>query len=124
MLTPRQRVLLETDTTRQRAEQLLKALLAAQDECERVTSMTMRSDPIKSVTGSSAIETAIASTRRMIETLDRATNDARRSLEEPDQAFMDTPPAPPVRANGNGAKPHAPEVTIKGWPRDGVANWV
>jgi hypothetical protein len=72
MSTNRQTVLLETLAARQRAAELLKTLEQAQAECEGCLKQDERQDLIKTLTGKSSIESAIAQTRRMIEMLDRA----------------------------------------------------
>ena len=77
-----QRVMLETTATRDRAEALLEGLLRAKDETERERERLNRVDHMKELTGQSSIETAITSTRRMIETLNRSIRDARRELDE------------------------------------------
>jgi hypothetical protein len=89
MRTTRQQVLIETHAARQRAIELLKSLQQAQTECEAHLKADQRADVVKAVTGQSSIEAAIASTRRMIETLDRAVEDARNSLVEPDHDVLD-----------------------------------
>lgn len=89
MRTTRQQVLLETHAARQRAAELLKSLQCAQIECENHLKADQRADVVKSVTGRSSIEAAIASTRRMIETLDRALEDARNTLCDADQDLLD-----------------------------------
>lgn len=89
MRTTRQQVLLETHAARQRAADLLKTLQAAQMECEGQLKADQRADVVKVVTGQSSIEAAIVSTRRMIETLDRALEEARNSLCDADQDLLD-----------------------------------
>lgn len=68
----RDRLLAETSRRRKQAEALLRSLTAAKSECERQLERFQRSDAMQSVTGRSALDTAIAQTRRMIECLDRA----------------------------------------------------
>lgn len=89
MRTTRQQVLLETHAARQRAAELLKSLQSAQAECEGQLKADQRADVVKMVTGQSSIEAAIVSTRRMIETLDRALEEARNSLCDADQDLLD-----------------------------------
>lgn len=76
MSTSRQTVLLETLAARQRAAELLKTLEQAQVECEGCLKKEARQDLIKTLTGKSSIESAIAQTKRMIEMLDRALGEA------------------------------------------------
>jgi hypothetical protein len=73
-----EQVLEETRTTRARAVELLQALERANAECERHVDRVLHPDSLKRVTGRSAMDNAIASTRRMIESLDRAIDEARR----------------------------------------------
>lgn len=80
-LPPPERVLKETQQTRERAVQLLRTLERAHAECERHVDRVLHPDSMKRVTGRSAMENAIASTRRMIESLDRAIESARRETE-------------------------------------------
>jgi acyl-CoA reductase-like NAD-dependent aldehyde dehydrogenase len=101
--TTRQNVLLETLAARQRAEELLKTLQQAQLECEGQLKAEQRQDAMKQVTGKSSLETAIASTRRMIEMLDRALEEARASLADDDR------PEPARPENG---RPEAPRVEV------------
>ena len=83
MSTSRQTVLLETLAARQRAAELLKTLEQAQTECEGCLKKDERPDLIKTLTGKSSIESAIAQTRRMIEMLDRALGEAGADTSTP-----------------------------------------
>lgn len=69
--TGRERLLAETARRRRQAEALLRSLVAAKRECELQLARFQRSDAMQTVTGRSALDAAIAQTRRMIETLDR-----------------------------------------------------
>lgn len=84
LLTEQQRLLIETNERRARAQELLKSLMRAKSECEEQMNRAQRSDAIKDVTGHSALERAIATTRRMIETLDQAIRDVVRSVSRED----------------------------------------
>lgn len=98
MSSARQQVLVQTLATRQNAERLLTSLLRAQAECDQQLQKEQRSDAMKSVTGSSSLDRAIASTRRMIEQLDRSLEEARKDVsqdEEPEAAAAPPLPAPP-----------------------------
>jgi len=88
-MTTRQHVLLETLAARQRAEELLKQLHQAQAECEGCLKADQRQDAMKQVTGKSSLETAIATTKRMIEMLDRALEEARSAAADEDT--LETP---------------------------------
>lgn len=79
-------VLRESVDARRKAEDLLRGLLAAKSQTEAYLSESGREDPVKRLTGKSAIENAIASTRRMIETLDRAVEQIRQGVSEEDWA--------------------------------------
>lgn len=75
--TPNQ-VLLDTLAMRQNAERILDSLLRARAECDQCLQREQRADPMRSVTGSSSLDRAIVSTRRMIDTLNRAIEEAAR----------------------------------------------
>ena len=68
-------VLSETNATREKAEVLLQGLIEAKTRTESELSKLRRTDAYKAVTGRSALDNAIASTRRMIESLDRTAED-------------------------------------------------
>lgn len=68
----RDHILAESSRRRNQAEALLRSLMNAKSECERQLARFQRSDVMQTVTGRSAIDAAIAQTRRMIESLDRA----------------------------------------------------
>ena len=72
----------ETFRMRQKAEKLLSGLLEAQAEAEKQIAGQKKLDPIKVVTGRSAMENAIASTRRMIVALDQALEIATTAAAE------------------------------------------
>ena len=77
-------VLSRAAMTRQRAEAMLKALQETRREYEAMLRRLNRPDLLKAVTGQSAVEAAIAETRRMIAVLDRALDDL--SPREPSPA--------------------------------------
>lgn len=76
ILTTEQTLAMEASARRDRAEAVLQSLLAAKAECEKQLARFKRPDMIKSVTGQSALDAAIASTKRMIESLNRTMADA------------------------------------------------
>jgi len=78
------RFLLETAARKADAEAVLSSLLAAKLESDRATSRLKRPDPMRAVTGNSAIDRAIVTTRNLIGTLDRALADIRRELAAED----------------------------------------
>jgi acyl-CoA reductase-like NAD-dependent aldehyde dehydrogenase len=82
--TSRQNLLIETHAARQQAEAMLKSLLQAHAECEAQLVSEKRTDPVRTVTGKSSLETAIETTKRMIEALDRAVEEAREIEGETD----------------------------------------
>ena len=71
MTQTQQKMVLEWTVARDDAEGLLRSLLDAKQESEKRLSDLHQSDPFKRATGRSAIDDAIASTQRMIETLNR-----------------------------------------------------
>lgn len=90
-MTERQRILLETTSARDQAEALLRSLLDAKAQSEKRLAELKQSDSVKAVTGRSAMDNAIASTQRMIETLNRALTQMKRDLSDADLAAMDDP---------------------------------
>lgn len=70
-VSQRERLLQDAVARRDHAAAVLESLLAAKAECELELAKGRRTDAIKSVTGKSSLDRAIASTRKMIETLDR-----------------------------------------------------
>lgn len=104
MSSARQQVLLQTLATRQNAEKLLASLLRAQAECDQQLQKEQRSDAMKSVTGASSLDRAIASTRRMIEQLDRSLEQmAKEQAVDADAAGSDSPTEPPAAAGTTSA---------------------
>lgn len=89
----RQQVLIETHTTRQQAGELLRSLEETRRQLEAQLSGERREDVVKTVTGRSSLDAAIAATRRMIEALDRALDEARNGLADEDLDAADAPPA-------------------------------
>jgi hypothetical protein len=82
-MTPaHQKMVLEWTVARDDAEGLLRSLLDAKQESEKRLSDLCQSDPFKRATGRSAIDDAIASTQRMIETLNRNIRESRSFIEE------------------------------------------
>jgi hypothetical protein len=71
------------DYRRQRdeARSLLESLVSAKAECEAHQARFNRPDMFRAVTGRSALDAAIASTRRMIERLDAALERAESQVE-------------------------------------------
>lgn len=83
-MTERQRILLETTIARDKAEALLKGLVDAKSRSEKYLAETNQLDAMKQVTGRSSMDNAIASTRRMIETLNRTLSQLKDQLSDED----------------------------------------
>ena len=89
----RQQILLETTSTRDRAEALLRTLLDYKSQSERNLAEIKQPDAFKSVTGRSALDNAIASTQRMVEALNRVIAQTNKDLTDEDMAVLDEPQA-------------------------------
>ena len=89
----RQQILLETTTTRDRAEALLRTLVDYKSQSERNLAEIKQPDVFKSVTGRSALDNAIASTQRMVEALNRVIAQTNKDLTDEDMAVLDEPQA-------------------------------
>ncbi|MDX9910604.1 MAG: hypothetical protein RBS39_02095 [Phycisphaerales bacterium] len=87
-LTERQRILLQTTAVRDRAEALLRGLMDARERSEKHLAEVGLRDHVKQVTGKSSIDNAIESTRRYIDSLNRAIVDVRRELSDEDMAAL------------------------------------
>lgn len=92
-MTPRQRMVLETTSARDQAEALLRGLLTARERSEQYLVEAKKPDAIRSITGRSAMDNAIASTRRMIDTLNRTLAELTSELTDEDLALLDEDPA-------------------------------
>ena len=77
MTQTQQKMVLEWTVARDDAEGLLRSLLDAKQESEKRMNELHQSDPFKRATGRSAIDDAIASTQRMIETLNRNVRESK-----------------------------------------------
>jgi hypothetical protein len=86
-MTERQRILLETISARDKAESLLRSLVESKGELESHLAAERQRDKFQIVTGRSSIDNAVSSTRRMIETLNRA---IERCREMPDAEMVVT----------------------------------
>lgn len=76
----RQRIILELAERLRKAESVLRSLYEAKQEADRQCREFQRADVMKSVTGTSGIERAIAATTRMVDLLKREISDARKTL--------------------------------------------
>jgi hypothetical protein len=82
---------MDMNVVRDQAEALLRALQDAKVESEKRLTDLKQPDALKAVTGRSAMDNAIASTQRMIETLNRASGDLRRDLTDAELKDLDGP---------------------------------
>lgn len=81
-MSRRQQVLIDTHATREQAAELLRTLEESRKSLEAQLAGEQREDVVKLVTGRSALDQAIADTRRMVESLDRAMSEARNGLSD------------------------------------------
>lgn len=82
-------ILTETAATRQRAEALLRSLLDTKSTAEKSAAVVGTRPTLRGPANTSALDHAIASTQRMIETLDRVMDQAVDELSDDDLAFLD-----------------------------------
>lgn len=78
----------QTAAARQRAQQLLDELIDARAQSESRLAELNRTDILKRVTGKSAMDTAIESTRQMIETFGRIEEELREALTDEDRDLL------------------------------------
>jgi hypothetical protein len=76
MNTAREQALIQTRRTREDAERLLTSLLEAQAGCDAQLAAENRPDLVRKVKGRTSLEEAIEQTRRMIDVLKRAEEEA------------------------------------------------
>lgn len=88
-LSPQQAMLLDMTAARQKAEALLQQLLESKAQSERRLAEIRQPDVLKAVTGRSSLDNAILSTRRTIDTLERALDDVKKDLSEEDLAILE-----------------------------------
>lgn len=79
-MTQRAKILSETADARADAERLLAGLIDARSRSEKRLAELNRADILKSLTGKSALDNAITSTQRMIDSLDRVLGELREQL--------------------------------------------
>lgn len=82
--------LIRAQQARTEAAGILKGLVEAKAACEATLAGENRSDMFKVVAGQSSLESAIAETRRLIESLDRQIDQAVRDLDTEDQDVFAT----------------------------------
>ncbi len=87
-MSERERILQETAAVRDKARSLLQGLIEAKCASEQHLSQINQLDPLKRLTGCSSMDNAISSTRRMIDSLDRAMEQLRTDLTDEDLALM------------------------------------
>ena len=81
-MSDRERILRQTASVRERAEDLLRGLIEAR--ARSATRLPVRRDAYAKVAGHSAIDKAIDSTRKMVETLRWACDQAEQESYPPD----------------------------------------
>lgn len=91
---------IEAAVLRQQADGLLKRLLADRELSEQRLAASGKRDPIKTVTGVTALERAIASTRSMIADMDLLLADLDSGIQ---QELLQQPPDVACAANGVSA---------------------
>ncbi|MEA5557650.1 hypothetical protein VB690_14605 [Nodularia spumigena CH309] len=84
-------MLIETTSARDEAKAFLKALEEAKSQSERHLVEIGQPDHLKLVTGRSAMDNAILSTKRLIETYDRVLGEMKANLSDEDLALLDEP---------------------------------
>lgn len=82
-------ILTETAATRQRAEALLRSLLDTKSAAEKNHAVIGTRPILRGPSNTSAIDNAIASTQRMIDTLDRVMDHAADELSDEDLALLE-----------------------------------
>ena len=86
-MSDRADILSETAQARTDAKRLLQGLIEARAQSEARLAELNRVDILKKLTGTSAMDTAIGSTERMIETLDRVLGEVESKLT-PDELVL------------------------------------
>jgi len=82
--TAKQRMIQDTINRRDEALALLRSLMDAKTISERNLAEIHQPDLLKQVTGKSSMDTAINSTRRLIDSFNRILDDLRRNLTDED----------------------------------------
>ena len=86
--TAKQRMIQEATQHRDEALTLLRSLIDAKSISEQNLIEIHQPDLVKQVTGKSSMDTAIASTRRLIDSFNRILDDLRRNLTDEDLQFI------------------------------------
>lgn len=87
-MNDRQRILQDAAGVRDKAQALLRGLVEARATSERHLGANASSDPLKKVTGKSSMENAIASTKRLVDSLDRTLEQLKKELSDEDAAGL------------------------------------
>ncbi|MEO1583832.1 MAG: hypothetical protein AAFR96_04570 [Planctomycetota bacterium] len=87
-MSERDDILSETAQARNDAQRLLQGLIEARAQSEARLAEFNRVDILKKLTGSSALDTAIGSTERMIQTLDRVLGEVESKLTPDELALL------------------------------------
>ncbi|MGV6813913.1 MAG: hypothetical protein ACWA5W_02755 [Phycisphaerales bacterium] len=82
--TAKQRMIQDTINRRDEAMALLRSLMEAKSISERNLAEIHQPDLVKQVTGKSSMDTAINSTRRLVDSFNRVLDDLRRNLTDED----------------------------------------
>ncbi len=88
-MSKRQRILLETTAARDNAEAMLRSLLDSKARQERALAELKQTDAFKAATGRTAMDNAIASTQRIVETYNRVIAQLKKDLSEEDLAMLE-----------------------------------
>ncbi len=83
-ISAKKKLVLDWTVSRDDAEALLRSLVDAKSESEKRLSELDQSDVFREVTGRSAIDNAIKSTQRMVDTFNRLIQEAEQELAEED----------------------------------------
>jgi hypothetical protein len=89
----RARILTETADAKAEARRLLAGLIEARAQSEARLAELHRVDILKKLSGRSALDTAIGSTERMIDSLDRVLGEIRGLLTPEEAALLEGPNA-------------------------------
>lgn len=98
--------LVQAENLRDQADRLLSDLLTARLGCEERLAESGRRDPIKFVTGRTALDNAILETRAMLSQMDQLLDEFRRDLDQLESPAITTI-APTPRALTRGRAQHA-----------------
>jgi len=83
-LSAKKKLVLEWTVTRDDAEALLHSLMDAKTESEKRLTELDQADVFREVTGRSAIDNAIRTTQRMVDTFNRLIEEAQHDLDDED----------------------------------------